>query len=58
MHSADRRILRAVGGRPLAPEDGMIAAIANIHGAAVVTRDVGGFEGCGVLLVSPWAAPR
>ena len=51
---ADLRILRDRRGRPLAAEDGMIAAIANAQGATVVTRDVGGFEGCGVALINPW----
>jgi predicted nucleic acid-binding protein len=51
---ADLRILRARSGRPLAAEDGMIAAIAKARGAAVVTRYTGGFDGCGVTLVDPW----
>lgn len=32
----------------------MIAAVASANGASVVTRDVGGFEGCGVPLIDPW----
>jgi len=32
----------------------MIAAIARTQAATVVTRDVGGFEGCGVAIVNPW----
>lgn len=51
---ADLRIARAKGGRPLATEDGMIAAIAKTQDATVVTRDVGGFEGCGITLINPW----
>jgi predicted nucleic acid-binding protein len=51
---ADRR--RA--GRPAATVDLMIAAIARCHGAAVVTRDSGGFEGCGIALVDPWNISR
>jgi predicted nucleic acid-binding protein len=50
----DLRIARAQSGRPLTAEDGMIAAIAKAHGATVVTRDVGGFDGCGVILINPW----
>jgi predicted nucleic acid-binding protein len=53
---ADLRIMRARSGRPLAAEDGIIAAIAKAQGATVVTRDVGGFDGCGVTLVDPWEA--
>lgn len=52
---ADLRISRARDGRPLAAEDGMIAAIARARGAAVVTRDAGGFEGCGLTVINPWA---
>ena len=51
---ADIRIMRTQLGRPVATEDGMIAAIAKIHGAAVVTRDVGGFEACGITVINPW----
>jgi predicted nucleic acid-binding protein len=54
---ADLRVLRARSGRPLAAEDGMIAAIAKVQGAAaVVTRDLGGFDGCGIVLINPWEA--
>jgi predicted nucleic acid-binding protein len=34
----------------------MIAAIARVHGAPVATRDVAGFQGCGLTLISPWEA--
>lgn len=47
---------RRKAGRPTAPLDLMIAAIARAHDATIVTRDVGGFEGCGVALVNPWQA--
>ena len=53
---ADMRVERTRSGRPLAAEDGMIAAIAKARGAVVVTRDLGGFDGCGVTLVDPWEA--
>ena len=42
-------------GRSTPTIDLMIAAVARSNGASVVTRDVGGFEGCGVSLVNPWA---
>ncbi len=41
-------------GRPAAILDLMIAAVARSHGASVVTRDTGGFEGCGLTLINPW----
>jgi predicted nucleic acid-binding protein len=45
---------RRRAGRPTAPLDLMIAAVAVSHDAGVVTRDTGGFEGCGVTLINPW----
>lgn len=37
--------------------DAMIAAIARAHGAtAIATRNLPGFEGCGVPLIDPWTA--
>ncbi len=51
---ADLRIARTQAGRPLAAEDGMIAAIAKTQGATVVTRDTGGFDGCGITFINPW----
>lgn len=47
--------LRREAGRPIATMDAMIAAIARARGAVVVTRDAGGFVGCGVGVVDPWA---
>lgn len=43
-------------GRPIAPLDAQIAAIAKAHGAAVVTRNVADFTNCGVDVVDPWRA--
>jgi len=45
---------RRRAGRPVATIDLMIAAIARSHGASVVTRDAGDFEGCDVAIVNPW----
>jgi toxin FitB len=45
---------RRRAGRPTAPLDFMIAAVARANGAGVVTRNIGGFEDCGVPLVDPW----
>ena len=50
---AERRRL----GRPILPMDALIAAIARHHGAAVATRDTGGFDGCGLDLINPWETP-
>ncbi len=41
-------------GRPIAEFDAQIAAIARSRGAALATRNVDDFEGCGVRLVNPW----
>ena len=41
-------------GRPISQFDAQIAAIARSTGAAVATRNVTDFEGCGVDLVNPW----
>jgi predicted nucleic acid-binding protein len=53
---AEIRAHRRQLGNPMTIEDSMIAAIARVHGAPVATRDVGGFEGCGLSLVNPWQA--
>src|SRR6516225_9515690 len=41
---------RRRAGRPTAPLDLMIAAVARANAAGVVTRDIGSFEDCGVHL--------
>jgi predicted nucleic acid-binding protein len=46
---------RRLAGRPTATLDLMIASIARAHGASVVTRDSGGFDGSGVTVIDPWA---
>ena len=53
---ADIRIARKRSGTPVSTEDAMIAAIALVHGATVVTRDASGFAGCGVPVINPWEA--
>lgn len=45
---------RRGAGRPAATLDLMVAAIAQSHGASIVTRDVSGFEGFGVVVINPW----
>jgi len=44
-------------GKPIEGFDALIAAIAMGAGAAVATRDVGGFGDCGLEIINPWAAP-
>lgn len=41
-------------GKPIGHADAQIAAIARAHGAAVATRNVGDFVGCGIAVVDPW----
>jgi predicted nucleic acid-binding protein len=53
---AELYAMRRRAGRPGAPIDLMIAAIARSHGANMVTRDVGDFDGCGLTLIDPWGA--
>ena len=48
--AADRR----VSGHPISIADCQIAAIARSRAASIATRDVGGFDGCGVEVVNPW----
>ena len=45
---------RRQAGRPIAQADAQIAAIARSRGAALETRNVPDFEGCGIELVNPW----
>ena len=46
--------MRRAQGRPVALADAMIAGIAYSRGAALATRNVRDFEGCGVALIDPW----
>jgi predicted nucleic acid-binding protein len=48
--AADRR----QAGRPISQADAQIAAIARSRGAALATRNVPDFQGCGVEIVNPW----
>ena len=49
-------ILRRQAGKPIEAFDALIAATALVAGAAVATRDIAGFEGCGLTLINPWEA--
>jgi hypothetical protein len=45
---------RERAGRSMGAMDGWIAAIAEVHGLALVTRDVGDFAGAVERVVCPW----
>jgi predicted nucleic acid-binding protein len=48
--AAQRRSL----GRPISHANAQIAAIAQVRRAALATRNVTDFEGCGIDVVDPW----
>lgn len=52
---ADLFVVRRKVGRPIGTIDLMVAAIARVHGAGVVTRNVADFEGIGLPVINPWA---
>jgi predicted nucleic acid-binding protein len=54
-HYARLQESRRAAGRPLAVEDGMIAAICLAHRAPLATRNTGDFDGLGLELVDPWS---
>ena len=45
---------RRLAGRPVAPADCQIAAIARLRGMAVVTRNVRDFADAGIDVIDPW----
>lgn len=45
---------RRAAGRPIMEADCQIAAIASVQGAAVATRNVTDFDGCGITIIDPW----
>jgi len=47
---------RRGGGKPIMDADCQIAAIARACGAAIATRNVKDFEGCGIDVINPWNA--
>jgi predicted nucleic acid-binding protein len=53
---ADILASRRRTGRPMDDFDAQIASIAAHRGMAVATRDVGGFEDCGIEVINPWTA--
>ena len=53
---ADLAVQRARSRAKIPAFDLMIAAIAHAHDAAVATRNVKDFTGCGITVIDPWAA--
>ena len=49
---------RRQSGRPISFADAQIAATARSRGAALATRNVADFAGCGIELVNPWDGAR
>jgi predicted nucleic acid-binding protein len=43
-------------GRPIGAMDGLIAAVAVVHGAAIATRDVEDFSDLGIDIIDPFAS--
>ncbi len=43
-------------GRPINHADAQIAAIAQVRGAKLATRDIENFEGCDLDVVDPWSS--
>lgn len=56
MHYAKLVTARRDAGARIEVFDALIAATMLAAGAAIATRDVGGFIGCGLSVVYPWAA--
>lgn len=46
---------RRAAGLLISTHDCLIAAITRSHGAGIATRDVGGFEACGIEITNPWS---
>jgi toxin FitB len=55
-HYAEIIVSRRQAGAPIHTFDALIAAIALVARAAVVTRDTDRFAGCGLTIVNPWEA--
>ena len=55
---ADIAATRRSIGRPIAPVDGQIAAIARSRDMAVATRNVRDFEDIDIEVVDPWAVAK
>jgi hypothetical protein len=53
-HYVEIVVTRRRAGRPISQFDAQIAAIALRNGAALATRNLKDFEGCGLHLIDPW----
>lgn len=53
-HYGEMAVERERSGRRLEGFDGLIAAIARSRNAAVATRNIADFAGCGIELINPW----
>jgi predicted nucleic acid-binding protein len=51
---AEIAVIRRRAGRPISQFDAQIAAIARSRDAVIASRDVAGFEGCGIDVIDPW----
>ena len=51
---AEIRAARRLMGRPIKELDCQIAAIARVPGASIATRDLYGFENCGIEVINSW----
>ena len=47
---------RRRAGRPISSFDAQIAAIARMARAAIATRNVDDYDGCGIKVINPWDA--
>ena len=56
-HYAEIVVSRRRAAAPIDAFDALIAATARASGAAIATRDVAGFAGCGIIVINPWEAP-
>ncbi len=45
---------RGALGKPISHADAQIAALAQVRGAKLATRNVDHFENCGIQVVNPW----
>ena len=53
---ADIGAKRRAAGRPISQFDAMIAAMTQLHGATLATRNTKDFDDCGIEVVNPWVA--
>jgi predicted nucleic acid-binding protein len=54
-HYAEIVTARRRAGNPIEGFDALIAAIAWAAEAEIATRDVSGFDGCGLTVIDPWS---